>query len=75
LITGVELKLNERLVVPGMYDTLSAGMPLTLKSLASTVSRMIGWLTLTVNVVGGVGISEPMAGTVEATANPVKYRS
>jgi hypothetical protein len=73
--TGLEPKLNVRAVVPGMYNTLSAGVPLTSKSLASAVPETIGLLTLTMNVVGGVETTEPMAGTVEVTVKPVKYRS
>src|SRR5262245_60515803 len=52
VVTGLLLKLNVVVVVPGRYATLVAGIPLTVKSLACNDAGAIGSVTFTVNTVG-----------------------
>src|SRR5262245_3502980 len=52
VVTGLLLKLNVVVVVPGVYATLVAGIPLTLKSPACNDAGFIGSVTFTVKTVG-----------------------
>jgi len=55
-------KLNVIVVVPGAYTTDDAGIPLTVKSDASTLAASAGSEMPTVNTVGGTDTTLPTTG-------------
>src|SRR5437867_4584591 len=73
--TGELLKWKVIVVVPGVYVTVFAGAPFTVKSVAWTVAGFIGSVTLTMKSVGCVDITLLQAGLVLVTEKPINSLS
>lgn len=70
-VTGELVNWKVIVVVLGVYNLVLAGVPLTVKSLASRVLGSTGSLTLTVKSVGWVTTTLPQAGSVLVTEKGV----